>query len=338
MTRQRRPLIVHPVDDSAPPRAGLAWAAAVAARFGADLDVVHPMGDADEILEKRSGHEAPVRREVRLAARSGDPVEVVDGYATEANAALIVIDSAYGHSGVWQGPGTIARSLGGRAASPVLVIPSGAGEPPDLAGQAGPVVCAVDYSPASMNALSAAAILARTTGAQLHLLHVLDGFPGRSIYSGAGAMRVQAEFDALVKRNRSRLRRLLSARGFGPDDVRTAVESGEPHRRIVALAAATRASAIVMGVAPRDAVKEFVDGATVTPVIRRAASPVLLVSSTVGTAALSLLTAGGHPWTHQRQAAEASTEPGRPATPQLWPGKCVTTVGPRKWTSSTRAR
>lgn len=282
MLQQSIPVIVYAAD--AADDAGFAWAASLADRHDADLHVVHLRREGGAFPPASADRRRFARRDVQLPLDGRHPAEALDEYARRENASVIVMSAEYGTRGSWLGFAALARILAGRAACPVLAIPAHAGAPSALVGAGHDVLCAVDFSTASLDAVAVAATLTREPGSRLHLLHVIEGFPGWSVLSGAEAVRVQQAFGALVTRERRRLH-LLAPAGTAVD---TIVESGVAHRNITKYAADIRASLIVMGAGPRDRLDELVAGATIVPVLRHAKTPVLLVPAGIrGTAALT---------------------------------------------------
>jgi nucleotide-binding universal stress UspA family protein len=111
------------------------------------------------------------------------------------------------------------------------------------------------------------------------LLHVLEGFPSESVYSGSRAFRLIEEYRALVGRTRSQLRSGVPADALNWCDVDTEVVSGIPREAIVAVAIARRADLIVVGVSPRTKLHRIVMGSTIAGVLRRTRCAVLTVPS-----------------------------------------------------------
>jgi nucleotide-binding universal stress UspA family protein len=219
-------------------------------------------------------HHARLRVYVRSRGER-HPARALDAYARQAGASLIVLDDNYGRDKAWSS--SVARRLADHAACLVLVLSRHARPPSSVAETHANVVLATDYSEASLNAVPVGVSIARAYGSQLHVLHVLDGFPGRSVFSAGEAARVQGQFEAVVVRERQRLRQIVPPSSAWPGAVSHIVESGVPHRNIVNLAAATGALVIVLGVAPRTVLDVMVAGTTVPHVLTRATSPVMLV-------------------------------------------------------------
>ena len=127
-----------------------------------------------------------------------------------------------------------------------------------------------------------ALVLAQQSAARITLLHVLEGYPYQTVYSGAGAMRLIEDYNARVEKMSRELRRLVPPDVYNWCEVDTTVVSGVSHRSILATAASIEADLIVMGLQHRGAIDRVVMGSTTTPVLRRANCPVLVVPANRG--------------------------------------------------------
>jgi nucleotide-binding universal stress UspA family protein len=147
------------------------------------------------------------------------------------------------------------------------------GEPVQFRG----ILCPVDFSEGSTNALSYALNLAEEADAQLTVLHVIEIPPElRENPLSAGfdvdGVRAAAEADAL-----RRLRDLVPEQARSYCTVETAVREGAAYREILKVAAERRSDLIVMGVQGRGAVDLMLFGSNAARVVRAAACPVLVV-------------------------------------------------------------
>jgi len=139
------------------------------------------------------------------------------------------------------------------------------------------VVCAVDFSPASLAASRAALALTRGARGRLTLLHVLEPGPRRMVFSGGEALRYLHEYEARAAMESERLMRLVPIRDWDLPRVEPIVTSGVPHQMILRAASEAKADLIVMGSPSRSIAEKLLSGSTVRAVLRRAACPVLLV-------------------------------------------------------------
>ena len=129
------------------------------------------------------------------AVLSGSPVRAIADYTGRVAADLVVVGKkARRGSGYWSA-GSFAAALGKAVKSPTIAVPS---DDP-RAGRVGRASsgissCAIDFSEVSLRALSEALVLAQQSGGHLRLLHVLDGFPYETVYSGSRGVSPDARF------------------------------------------------------------------------------------------------------------------------------------------------
>ena len=148
--------------------------------------------------------------------------------------------------------------------SPTLAIPSG---PAPLGNFGTPfrhILCAIDFSEASLGALSEALALAQQSGGHLRLLHVLDGFPYETVYSGSRVFSLMHEFRARVARVNRELRSLIPPDALNWSQIEVATVSGQAHASIVAAASERRTDLVVLGLPRRSRLEQVVarvDGA-----------------------------------------------------------------------------
>jgi nucleotide-binding universal stress UspA family protein len=171
--------------------------------------------------------------------------------------------------------GSVTEKVLRKAECAVMTVPP-ADSTAAPAREARTIVCAVDFSPASLRALDYALSLAQELPATLSLIHVFDWPAGRPIPRGVEletvAYRGKAQEDT-----RARLHALV------PDDARAWCETeelvtvGRPHEEIVRHARERDADLIVMGVHGRSSLDVALFGSTVNQVIRHASCPVVTV-------------------------------------------------------------
>jgi nucleotide-binding universal stress UspA family protein len=229
--------------------AALTQAVSLARWYDADLHVVHGGTSVREI------------------ARQVTPI---------APDLVVVTKDMRGSSGHWS-PGSFAAALGKAVTTPTIVIPS---HPAHAAEQGGPfknILAAVDFSDASLQALSAALTLAQESGGLLKVLHVLRGFPYETVYSGSRAYRLLDQFEAHVTRVNRELQALIPPDARNWSEIGVATISGRPHQGILAAAAERPTDLVVLGLSQRPQLEGLIAGSTVRRVLRRATSPVLLV-------------------------------------------------------------
>ena len=128
------------------------------------------------------------------AVLSGSPVRAIADYTDRVSADLVVVGKkARRGSGYWSA-GSFAAALGKAVKSPTIAVPSGHPQPTDSGALFRNIVVPIDFSEVSLRALSEALVLAQQSGGRLLLLHVLDGFPYETVYSGVACVSPDARF------------------------------------------------------------------------------------------------------------------------------------------------
>jgi nucleotide-binding universal stress UspA family protein len=225
--------------------------------------------------------EADVRNWVQPAERAGISTEV---FVDEGNAARRILEHArswptdlivlgtHGLTGIEHAMlGSVTERVLRQAGCPVLTVP-----PVVVTAAKVPykrLLCPLDFSESSLNALRYAFSLAKEADAGLTILHVFD-------WPRDGDLLVERfdtkEFRRVVEEDvRARLSALVT------DDVRqwcspsTTVAYGKPYREILDLAGKEETDLIVMGVRGRNPLDLTLFGSTTNHVVRRATCPVL---------------------------------------------------------------
>ena len=208
---------------------------------------------------------------------SGASVREIAGQVAPLAPDLLVVSKDLGRSSGHWSPGSFGAALGKAVKSPTMVIPS---HPAHAAEEGSPfrrILAAVDFSDASLQALSAALTLAQESGGYLKVVHVLRGFPYETVYSGSRAYRLLDQFEAHVARVNRELEALIPADARNWSEIETATISGRPHEGILAAAAERPTDLVVLGLPQRPRLEELVAGSIARRVLRRATSRVLLV-------------------------------------------------------------
>jgi nucleotide-binding universal stress UspA family protein len=308
-----RTLVVCPVDASNPKGRAAVLAVALARFLGGGLHLLlvsrggeEPIPEhVREWLAEPAGDKNRIR--LRRLTVSTDPAQAIARYASREGAAVVVVDARYGEAGRWRRCSPVARRLARSASCSVMVVPAeGASRAAAVYPPFRDLVCAVDFSPASVAASQAALALARGARSRLVLVHSLPTDPFRMVFSGGEALDYLHEYEARAAEASARLMRLVPVQERGVCRVEPFVISGPPHHMIVRVASEAKADLIVMGPTPRTAAEELLAGSTSAGVLRRASCPVLLVrgpiAATEGRPALFGWETGGSP---QRIAAMA---------------------------------
>ena len=140
------------------------------------------------------------------------------------------------------------------------------------------IVCPVDFSPSSHEALVAAADLARTFDSLLTLLHVYQlpvlAVPEMSLNPEILVQMMKSTDEALSKWTQEAI-------GLGAPRVESTKIEGLAWDSIVALARDRHADLIVIGTHGRTGLRHALMGSVAERVVRHAACPVLVVRSSL---------------------------------------------------------
>lgn len=209
---------------------------------------------------------------VEATMRGGHPAREILAVAGEGPADLLVIGT-HGRGGVEHLLlGSVAEKIVRKATCPVMVVPPGAH--PETGVLFSRILCPIDGSAASNDALAFAISLARETDGHITLLYVVEPVPAAGEF---GALDVEE----YRKAGEAHAHRVMAA--AVPAEVREwcrieeRVASGKPSERILDAATVERADVIVMGVRGRGAIDLLAFGSTTNEVLRRATCPVLAV-------------------------------------------------------------
>jgi len=174
--------------------------------------------------------------------------------------------------------GSVTEKVIRKATCPTLVVPPRAPDVP--AGspiQFRRILCAVDFSESSLDALALAINMAQEADAQLTLLHVVEFSPALSEASLIPALDLSRVREAAAADARRKLHALIPESARTYCTVETAVVEGRAYRDILRHATESQTDLIVMGVHGRGALDLLVFGSTTHHVIRASACPVLIV-------------------------------------------------------------
>ncbi len=170
--------------------------------------------------------------------------------------------------------GSVTEKVLRKAPCPVLTVPRRA---PDVvpAGRVlyKRILCGVDFSDASMAALSYALSLAQQADAWLGVVHVVELLPGvydTPLPRALSDLAREIEADA-----RRRFNAAMPATAREACQVEDIVVVGHVRRTLVSLAEERHAELIVLGVQGRGAIDRMLFGSTADYVVRRASCPVL---------------------------------------------------------------
>ena len=215
--------------------------------------------------------------------REGDAVSEILSQATEMQAALLVLGT-HGRSGFERLLfGSVTEKVLRKARCPVLSVPR---RHPD-AVPAIPVLfkqllCPVDFSDCSMEALTYGLSLAQEADAHLTVLHVMaDELAVTPDVYRAIIVNDRESLDDFRRRQeddaRQRLKEAVPTTAGPYCELETMVSTGKPSREILRIAAEQRTDLIVIGVQGRGTANLLFFGSTTNQVVREAACPVLTV-------------------------------------------------------------
>jgi nucleotide-binding universal stress UspA family protein len=290
--------ILCPVDFSDASKHALDHAIAIARWYGARITALHVRQEivllpptllaeignttaAPNHEAERRLHEwlAPVRDAgltADIVLRDGsNPAAHVVAVADETNTNLVVMGT-HGRSGFDRLVlGSVTEKVIRKTRRPVLTVP-----PPAIATSTLPfkrVLCGIDFSAPSVEALRFASSIAKASDSTLTLLHVMEyPFENESVrtlpFDSAG-YRTAVKEDAA-----KRLEALASDELREWRSPQTKLAHGKPYEQILATAAADGADLIVLGVHGRPAFDVMLFGSTTSQVIRRATCPVLTLN------------------------------------------------------------
>jgi nucleotide-binding universal stress UspA family protein len=293
--------ILCPIDFSETSTRAAEQAVAIAGLYGAYISALHvcmpvmmPVPDEPLPEDPLSGHTAQPARD-RLAAcfgaakaagirvdvliDGGDPAGDILDRAVQLAPDLIVMGT-HGISGVERLVlGSVTEKVLRKATCPVLTVP-----PHARATAQAPfrqVLCAVDFSDWSLEALKLATSLAQESGAALTIVHVLEwpwheppppAFDDLPIEQ-ANSLRSYRQY--LETTALTRVGTLVPDTLPGRISVAPRVCHGKSYVEILRVAAEDQADLIVLGVHGRRAIDVLLLGSTTNQVVRHATCPVL---------------------------------------------------------------
>jgi len=291
--------IICPVDFSESSVRALAYAAAFARWYDAQLTVLHvvptfePMqvrGDLTEpvrvlnpmpreqVLEEmsRSLNLAALSSSATPLAESGDPQATIIDQTLSKKADLIVMGT-HGRRGFKRLLlGSVTEAVLREAPCPVLTVPPHVSATASEAVTFKRILCPVDFSPSALQGLGFALDLARQADGRVTLLHVVEWLaeeePRASTHFNVPEYRRHMVDDA-----QERLRNLVAEESRTWVEIADVVVFGRAYREILRAAETKPADLIVMGAQGRGGIGLALFGSTTQQVVRGATCPVLTV-------------------------------------------------------------
>jgi nucleotide-binding universal stress UspA family protein len=288
--------VLCPIDFSDISHHALAHAAAIARWYKARLTVFYvfvnlPTMDGPPLVLDDADREGLMTQMRRFAAAVPSDVstefrvqeggfahdEVVAQIAT-THADLLVLGT-HGRSGFQRMfLGSVSEKVIRKSTCPTLIVPPRA---PDVATDAAVqfhrIVCPVDFSDSSLDALEYAISLAEEADARLTVLHVVELPHVLSEEPAALDIDMSRIHEVAATTARRRLHHLIPVQARTYCTVDTTVVEGRAYREILRQAAERQSDLIVMGVHGRGALDLLLFGSTTHHVIRSATCPVLII-------------------------------------------------------------
>lgn len=208
---------------------------------------------------------------------NGEAPTAIVAHATTMGADLVVMGT-HGRSGLGRFfLGSVTEKVLCEAPCPVLTVPPRAPASPPQAPELKRILCAIDFSPASVDSFRYAVDIGRRAGAWILAVHCVDwldenGPPEVAEHGGRESFR-----EYLLNDGRHRLAELVSHETAGSDGVTTAVVAGRADREILRAADENRTDLIVMGVQGCGGAALALFGSTTQQVVRKACCVVLTV-------------------------------------------------------------
>jgi nucleotide-binding universal stress UspA family protein len=213
---------------------------------------------------------------LRTAIDEGDPVARILDHAVDEAADLLVMGT-HGRAGFERLLlGSVAEKVLRKAPCPVLTVPPRAITPKQGLTFAS-ILCAVDFSTASLRALEYAASIAAPGGPGITAVNVVE------LFAEGGGLREELALDTPAFRAGLRSSALERLHDAIPAAVRArcpvteVVAMGKAWKEILRIAAEELADVIVLGVQGRSTADLFLFGSTTQHVVRQAACPVLTI-------------------------------------------------------------
>lgn len=269
--------ILVATDGSGEAREAVRFGATLTHALGGKLTLVHVVessqdrGAAETVLNEARDEAAKYGAQGSTRVEVGDPAEAIVGVRREMAADMLVVGT-HARKGVARVVlGSVAESLYKRALCPVAVVRRF----DHSSGTLGPLVAPTDFSAGANHAVEAAALLARTLGVRLTVLHVLpEVLPPKGEESPEATRRAA---ERLRRDAEARLRSLGESLRLKAAQVDLACVTGVDAAEIVHMGKEIRAGCIVMGTRGLSGLPRVLLGSVTDQVLREAPCPVLVV-------------------------------------------------------------
>ena len=253
----------------------------VRGELGVPIQVVNPLPREEVVAEMRRHLDvAGVPPEAVLTARAGDASTTIIDEAVTSSADLVVMGT-HGRRGFKRLLlGSVTETVLREAPCPVLTVPPHVPSDSTRVVVFKRILCPVDFSPSSLQALGFALDLARQSNGAVTLLNVVEWLaeedPMVSAHFNVPEVRGHMREDA-----EQRLQALVAAESRTWSEIENVIAFGRAHREVLRVAETKRADLIVMGAQGRGGVGLALFGSTTQQVLRGASCPVLTVRGTL---------------------------------------------------------
>jgi nucleotide-binding universal stress UspA family protein len=267
--RGARVTVMHVAARTLPPLSALGAGTSAAMEGGVREGLRH------DLLEELQRFVEPAAKGVPVAYEV-DEGNVVGSIVERAAHADLLVLGTHGHGEIEKLVlGSVTEKALHKAPCPVLTVPRPEQSPPPAASFKR-ILCPLDFSAASDEALAVALAMAREEDGRVTLLHVVEGALGEmsadDLHLDLGGYLKQAEEQA-----RERLRRTMSGEDARWYDDQPILAVGKAHSKILSVAEERNSDLIVIGVHGRGALDRLIFGSTARHVVRGASCPVLSV-------------------------------------------------------------
>lgn len=298
--------VLCPIDFSECSEHALKYAAAIARRYKASLRVLHVFAvtPSVDVLLPLGNQPSPMILTPQLREQLIDSVRQVAGRACGAQAPEVVVQQApnaaydildhaegwradlivlgnYGRSGVSRMLlGSVAERVLRLASCPVIVVPRESHHPVapgDVSFDR--ILCAVDFSGNSRQALAYGLSIGSQTGAQLTVLNTIE-MPAELRETPISDTLDASMRERAIASQAERLSALIPDEARAHCVIEASLVEGKASREILRIAAANRSALIVMGAQGRGGAGLALFGSNAQDVIRHSPCPVLIARAT----------------------------------------------------------
>ena len=212
---------------------------------------------------------------LEIVVEGGDPTTEIAAEADRRRADLLVMGTHERRGIKRVFAGSVTEAVLHTTRHPVLTVPPRAEHEPRDPILYKTILCAIDFSDASVRALEYAFSLAKEADARLILLHVLEPLLDPTAYGEAAYYSVPEYHRRLEEDAIERLRAVVPVGATSWCTPEERIVSGSPDRVILEVAAEYAAELIVIGAHGTGALRRLLFGSTTRHVIQAASCPVL---------------------------------------------------------------